>query len=152
MAVGVGILWTLYVVLSRFGLTTDNIRLLNTVLGVVIIVVIVTNHIRMYLFIRKQRVDVLNAVSSQQTQEVLRREKKVALSMFIVTINVFLSTFPVEVLILGGFSDRVFFFLYPWGLTLVMLSSSVNPVIFWWRNKDLRKAVNSLVIHNVFAC
>ena len=152
MAVGVGLLWTLYVVLSRFGLTTDNIRLLNTVLGVVIVVVIVTNHIRMYLFIRKQRVDVLNAVSFQQTQEVLRREKKVALSMFIVTINVFLSTFPLQVLILGGFSKRIFLFLYPWCLTLVMLSSSVNPVIFWWRNKDLRKAVNTLVIHNACAC
>ena len=63
---------------------------------------------------------------------VLRREKKVALDMWIVAILLLASLTPVlSVKIIETEYPRVHSFLLPWVITMVFLTSSIKPIIFF---------------------
>ena len=140
MVMGIEIPWTLFVVLSWF-VFTKNIRImLDVVTGIFTVVLTTVNHTRMYFSVRRQRIDMLHAVASQQ--EILRREKKVAFNMFIVTVILLMSSLPtIIVSCLPRRFARLYLFLYPWCLTAALVNSSVNALIVLMRNKHLRNAV-----------
>ena len=118
-------------------------------IGVFVLLTPIINYVRMLIAIRQQSHQVADAVASnQQRNMVLRREKKVAFDMFIVGTVLPISFAPAHVLkvvSLSSFLDSTYRYLFPWALSATFLNSYVNPVIYFWRNKELRIAMKSTV-------
>ena len=114
--------------------------------GVMFVVVPIVNYIRMLIAIRRHNSELGDAVSSQQTSVLLRREKRVALDMCIVAIFLLASLAPgMSVKIVELRYPRVHSNVLPWSLTMAFLPSSFNPLIYVGRNKNLRKALKSMM-------
>lgn len=88
-----------------------------------------------------------DAVASHQQQAViLRREKKVAYDMmFVITALVICSVPSVVLKTFQSSLIEEYRYFYPWVLSCALLKASVNPIIHFWRNKELRNAIKSLL-------
>ena len=105
------------------------------------------NHIKMFLAIRRHNSQMVGQVGAQQLSVIFRREQKVAVDMIIVVV--------VLVACLGpSFGVKVVFYLrylelhgllYPWAFTMLYLNSSINPLLYLKRNRELRNALRSVV-------
>ena len=95
---------------------------------------------RILFFIRRHNAHLALAVSSQM-RTVFQREKKVALDMCIITVLLFASISPAAFMVLlrNRYPD-VHSILLPWSLTMASILSSINPVIYFGRNKNMRTA------------
>ena len=94
-AVFAGVSVTLFVVPTEFVLSSNPLIVPHVIVGAFVILTPIINHIRMLISIRQHRNQVTDAVSSNQQQDmILRREKKVALDMFIVSIALLVSLAP----------------------------------------------------------
>ena len=110
------------------------------------IVVPIANYIRMLLAIQHHNRQLGDAIASQQISAVLQREKKVALDMWIVAIVLLASMTPA----LSARSiqiqyPQVYSLLFSWFFTMVFFTSSINPLIYFGRNINLRNAVKSMM-------
>ena len=150
MAVLAGASVALFVVPTEFVLTASNPLIVpHLITGAFVILTPIINHFRMLIAIRQHRHQVADVVASnQQRNMILRREKKVAFDMLIVSIALPLTFAPahvVKILQLSGLLPSSFRYLFPWALSAAFMSSSVNPIIYIWRNKELRTAMKSTV-------
>ena len=153
MAVLAGASVALFVVPTEFVLTASNpLMVPHLITGAFVILTPIINHFRMLIAIRQHRhqvIQVADAVASnQQRNMILRREKKVAFDMLIVAIALPVTFAPahvVKILQLSGVLASSFRYLFPWALSAAFMSSSVNPIIYIWRNKELRTAMKSTV-------
>ena len=105
------------------------------------------NHVRMFIAIRVHRNQVLDvAVSHQQQATILRREKKVAQHMMILIAILGICLVPPLLLkaFQSSFSEQ-YRYLFPWALSFALINASVNPIINFWWNKELRNATKLLV-------
>ena len=110
------------------------------------IAVPIANYIRMVLAIQHHNRQLGDAIASQQLSAVLQREKKVALDMWMVAIVVLASLTPVlSVRSIQIRYPQVYSFLLPWFFTMAFLTSSINPLIYFGRNINLRNAVKSMM-------
>jgi len=109
-------------------------------------VIPIVNYIGMLLAIRRHNDRLGDAIASQQMSVVLQREKKVALDMWIIAILLLASLTPgLSLKIIEFKYPRVYSLLFPWVIAMAFLTSSINPLIYFGRNKTLRNAVKSLV-------
>ena len=141
-----GMTWLLITVLIHFivpGILQYILLLTSCILFILLPVV---NHIRMYLSIRSHNNQVSGAVHEQLLPQILRREKKAASDMFIVGLILFACLGPMLVIKLVFQSSflKLYDLLYPWAFTLLYLNSSINPVIYLMRNKELRSALKAV--------
>ena len=105
----------------------------------------VVNHIGMLFAIRRPNRQLGDAVASQQMSAVLQREKKVTFDMMIVAIMLLVFLVPsVFMKIIELRYPRVYSVVSPWALTLAFMTSTINPLFYFERNKSLRNAVKSL--------
>lgn len=88
-----------------------------------------------------------NVVSSQQLSAVVHREKKVFRDMLIVTVVLFTSLVPglVGLIIEHLGYSRVHTIFAPWAWTMSLAFSSINPLIYFAQNENLRNAFKSMV-------
>ena len=86
----------LFVVPTEFALSESNPLIVpHLIIGAFFILTPIINHFRMLIAIRQHRHQVADAVASnQQRNMILRREKKVAMDMFIVAIVLLISFAP----------------------------------------------------------
>ena len=98
----------------------------------------------MFFAIRRHTNYMSEAVVPLQMTVVLRREKKVAFDMFIASLFLLLSLAPsiLNKLIQASF-PKVYSTLQPWALSMVFSISSLNPLIYTLRNKELRDGLKS---------
>ena len=114
--------------------------------GVLFIVVPIANYIRMLFAVRLQNSQLGDAVATQQMSAILRREKRVALDMCIVAILLLVSVTPsVTVNVIRLRYPRLYSILLPWAMTVALMTSCINPLIYFGRNKCLRNALKSLM-------
>ena len=148
-AVLAGTIVALFVVPTEFVLSSNPLIVPHLMFGALVILTPIINHFRMLIAIRQQRHQVADAVASnQQRNMILRREKKVAFDMFIISIVLLMSFTPsilVKALQSSSFFDSIYSYLFPWAMSAAFISSYVNPVIYIWRKKDLRIAMKSTV-------
>ena len=138
----------LFVVPTEFVLSSNPLIVPHLIIGVFAILTPIINHFRMIIAIRQQRHNVADAVASnQQRNMILRREKKVAFDLFIISIVLFMSFAPMIVVkvLQSSIFDSIYTYLFPWTVSAAFINSYVNPVIYTWRNKDLRIAMKSTV-------
>ena len=141
---------TLFVVPTEFVLSHSNPLIVpHLIIGAFFILTPIVNHFRMLIAIRQHRHQLADAVASNQQQNmILRREKKVAFDMFIVAIVLLTSFAPsvvVKSLESSSFLASIFRYLFPWSVSASFLNSFINPIIYLWRNKELRTAMKSTV-------
>ena len=107
----------------------------------------IINYVRMYLAVRAQRNQVLGVtVSNQQRDAILRREKKVAYHVMILTAALLICLVPSWLLkaFQSSFIEQ-YRYLFPWAMSFTFINASVNSIINFWWNRQLRNAMKSLV-------
>ena len=133
-------MWLLWTILFQFVLTARQSLVLVHIYGAVFVILPPVNYMRVLFFIRRHNAHLAVAVSSQMTT-VFQREKKVALDMCIITVLLFASISPAAFMVLlRNRYPGVHSILLPWSLTMASILSSVNPVIYFGRNKNMRTA------------
>lgn len=81
-----------------------------------------------------------------------KRETKKTYTVILLFLTIFFSYMPLFIMSLAvGRYSRYTYSAFTWGETVAFLSSSVNPVIYCFRMKDIRNAVKDL-IRRCFKC
>ena len=117
--------------------------------GVLLFVAPPINYVRTWrAIVHHNRQVADNVVSSQQLKAVLQREKKVFRDMLIVTMVLFASLVPGMVCSsimehLGYYRELALFL--PWARTMSLAPSTINPLIYFVRNKNLRNALKTML-------
>ena len=70
---------------------------LSTGIGVIFVILLIVNHVRIFFAIRRHNNQVQDAVSGQNLAAIFRREKKAAIDMFIVITVLMLCLAPAVV-------------------------------------------------------
>ena len=121
-------------------LVSAMVRLLN-------ILTTFINHVRMFNVVRAQRNQVLGvAVSNRQRATILRREKKVANHiMILIAAALICLVTPFLLKAFQSLFNQRYRYLFPWTMSFSLINASVNPIINFWWNKELRNAMKSMV-------
>ena len=132
---------TIQVLLSILPLIPATILLAIT--GATVTIFPIANYIIMFIAVRYHSRKVQDMVSSQQLQGIVRREKKVAINMLIVSVVLGICVIPKYVV---TYFCQSFGSLYPSLFvsftTLLTLNSSTNPVLYIWWDPGLRAALS----------
>ena len=142
-----GLSWFVVTGLAQFSFAFSSI--IGSVFGIIwtiiFIVIPIVNHVRMFVAIRRHNKLMAEAAVPQNLSTVLRREKKVAMDMAVISLVVLLSLAPTPLnKITQASSRKLYVILQPWSLTMVFLISSINPLIYVLRNKALKDGVKSV--------
>ena len=126
------------------------VRLITiSICATLFIAVPTANYIRTWFAIRGHNKQIGDAFTLQQMSAISMREKKVALDMCIVGILLLAFLMPgiflmiIELLGLGN--PRMYAILRPWSWTISFIASSVNPLIYFARKKNMRNAFKSMI-------
>ena len=137
--------WFLLTGLVQFVFSSFAGSVFAIIVSIIFIAVPTVNHVRMLVAIRRHNNLVAGAAASQQLSAVLRREKKVALHMAVISLVLLLSLAPMPLnKIIQSSLPKTYSVLQPWTVTMVFLISSLNPFLYMLRNKALRDGVKSL--------
>lgn len=141
-----GAIWLLWSVLRLF-ILDDNIQFfLSICLGVLFFIVPIVNHVGIFLAIRRHNNQIHNAVSGQNLSALYKREKKAAKDVF--TVVVVLLIFLTPVLVVNMFQEILhenFEVMYAWSTSILFINSSINPVIYFVRNEEIRDAIRTMM-------
>ena len=92
----------------------------------------------MLLAVRRHNSQLADTVISSQLSAAFHLEKAVAITMFIVAILLLVSLTPALCMeIVRQHYRRAHAIIFPWGLTLALINSSVNPIVYFGRNQNL---------------
>ena len=138
--------WLLWSTLGLFILDDSIQFFLSLCLGVVFFIVPIVNHIGIFLAIRRHNNQIHNAVSGQNSSALFRREKKAAMDTF--TVFTVLLIFLIPVLVTNMFQEilhETFEVMYAWSTSFLFINSSINPLIYFVRNRELRDAIRTMM-------
>ena len=118
-----------------------------TLLTTVIFTILpIANYVIMLMAVRHDNRKVQGMVSSQQLRGILRREKKVTMNMFIVSVVLAICVIPkLAVRRLSKSLGSHYNSFSLWSTTLFLLNSSINPILYIWQYSRLRAAVRSVI-------
>ena len=125
-----------------------SVRFIFQVIFVVLFILLpAINHIRMFFAIRRHNSQMVDQVGAQQLSVILRREKKVAADMVIIVVVLVACLGPIlgNNMVLHFRYVEIYGRLYPWTFTMMYLNSSINPLLYLTRNRELRIALRSVV-------
>ena len=123
--------------------------ILLTINAVLFTSLLIASYIIMLMAVRHDNRKVQDIVSSQQLGGILRRERKVAMNMFIVSVVLVICVIPKLLVILlsksslGSHYCNNSFSL--WSTTLFLLNSSINPILYILQDPRLRAALRSVI-------
>ena len=141
-----GIIWLLLTILMRFILPVLPSFQLSQVLGVSFVILPIANHIGIFFAIRRHNNQVVDTVSGHNLSVLFKREKKAAFDMLIVIAVLMLCLAPaVLVNMFRPLLADKYEVLYAWSATGIFVNSSINPVIYLSRNREIRSAVRSIM-------
>ena len=88
-----------------------------------------------------------NQLQNAQTREVLRQKKSAynAIFVYLVFLACYLPLLPSTILYMTNTSEISFFVAYYASLFLIRLNSSLNPLVYCWRYREIRQSVKSTV-------
>jgi len=142
-----GLAWLLMVILTSFSLPESLSSVINLVLGVLLVVMPIVNHVGMFIAIRRHNNQVVDVVAEQNLSILFKREKKAAIDMIIVIAVLMFCVTPI--IVLSIFQQLIgaeeYELLYSWSVAIVYINSSINPVIYLGRNSEIRNAIRSIM-------
>ena len=141
-------IWLISFLVSSFYFL--NPRIQRVLIGVCIIICLIIctfSYIRIYLIVRRHQLQIhaqQQAVQSSNAENNLNmaRLKRSAIDTFLLYIVLILCYFPLYIfLTLHGISDKKWQTEWEFAITLVFSNSSINPLLYCWRLRELRTAV-----------
>ena len=119
---------------------------LGIIVGAILFIVPIVNHVRIFIAIRRHNRELHDAVSAQNLSVIFKRERKVAMDMFIITSVLMLCLAPT---VASSMFQRLlaerYGVVYVWVTALLLINSSINPVLYLARNSEMRNAVKSTI-------
>ena len=143
------IIWLVSFLISGFN-TFFSSRALDFLVGVVTIICLIIStffYIRIYRIVRRHQSQIhaqQQAVQSSDAEKNLNiaQLKKSALNTFVFYIAMIICYFPMYVLLtLYGLSTKDWQTNWEFVFIAVFMNSSINPILYCWRLRELRKAV-----------
>ena len=145
-------LWFFNIVLSCLSFWNGYAWLLGTVIGIAACILISTySYIRIYQIVRQHQLQIhaqKEAVQSLNTENNLSmvRSTKIAINTFIFSIVMIFCYSPVFISgLIDVFSYESWKFSWILENILVFLNSAMNPLLYCWRLRDLRSAVQKML-------
>ena len=146
IAIFASTVWLLFVILCTFIFNVGQNYPLFISIALLFFVVPIVNYIRMLVTIRRPNKGSCDPVTCPQRSAAWRREKMMALNMWIITILLMVSLTPwLFVKVLEQAYPRLHSFVLPWATTVTLMTSCVNPLIYFGRNKNFRNALKTLI-------
>ena len=141
------VMWCLLAILIVFVLPSPINHIVISTCGALFLVVPTINYVRMLLAVRRHNSQLADTVISSQLSAAFHLEKAVAITMFIVAILLLVSLTPALCMeIVRQHYPGEHAIIFPWGLTLALINCSVNPIVYFGRNQNLRKALKSMIL------
>ena len=116
------------------------------------ILVIMYCHITVYFVSRRHTKQIKSEQFSREATEKFLKDKKALITTTIIIVALFVSYIPGIVFYIvryrlssGNYAVRLTAPLRPFVTTCILINSFFNPVIYFWRNKELRKAFFELL-------
>ena len=139
-----GTTWLIWSILMLFILPKDVQLALSLGVGVIFFILPIVNNVGIFTAIRRQNNLVQDAVSGQNSV-LFRREKKAAIHMFVIVVVLLLCMVPVLVVnTFQRFLRENFQVMFAWATSLLFVNSSINPLIYLVRSREIRDAVRSM--------
>ena len=141
-----GATWLMWTVLDRFILPSGVAFILTLVVGVMLLITPIVNHVRIFIAIRRHNRELHDAVSGQNLSAIFKREKKVAMDMFIIVAVLLFCLAPsVAIGMFKSLLAEKYDVLYVWSTAVLFINSTINPVLYLVRNSEMRNAVKSTI-------
>ena len=145
-------IWTFsaFLSLSYLWVSRNNFYMLIATVGVVYLVFSTIFYLKIYFAVRRHRnqVQALQVAAENDQIANAARLRKSAVSVFYVYLVFLLCYLPkicsFLVVVISGFSPGVKV-VFSFSTTLLFLNSSLNPVIYCWKMKHIRRAVLGIV-------
>ena len=142
------IIWLFSVLASGFQFwNTRPHRLLTGVVIIICLIISTCSYIRIYLIVRRHQLQIhaqQQAVQSSNNENNLNmvRLKRSAMNTFVFYVALIICYFPVYIfLTLYGVSDKDWRPEWEFAFTALFMNSSINPLLYCWRLRELRAAV-----------
>ena len=146
--------WLIVTIVYHAFLNATVLYILQVISIVFFILLPAVNHIRMFFAIRHHNSQMVDQVGAQQLSVILRREKKVAADMVIIVVVLVACLGPIlgNNMVLHFRYVEIYGRLYPWTFTMMYLNSSINPLLYLTRNRELASALRSVVVSGCPCC
>ena len=113
-------------------------------------------YFKIYLVIRRHSNQIIHVLQEQNGEAIANaaRQKKAAVGtfyVFLVFLACYLPNICIQVISRTTRLTTVAWHLRLYTLTLVLLNSSLNPLVYCWKMRDIRRAV-MVILRNIFPC
>ena len=128
-------------------MSEDAEFVLNLVSALIYVILPILNHAGIFIAIRRHNNQVAGAVSGPNASFIMfRREKAAAIDMNIVIGVLLLCLCPsIAVHALQKLFPDVYKVLFVWSTTAIFINSSINPVIYLVRKREIRSVVKLMI-------
>ena len=134
--------WTVFVISRFLGLSTGQYYATATSFIIIFVSVIIFVYIRIFRLARRHHFQISTMVSSQSSA-IARESKVTKTTAYIVgTVLICYSPLLVSIVAVKFFDDKIFhYYVFPITDCMVFCNSALNPLIYCWRNTDLRRCI-----------
>ena len=133
--------WTLFVISRFLGLTTDKYYAAATSFIIIFVAIVIFVYVRIYRLAQRHHSQIH---CMHQHSSAIARESKVTKTTAYIVGSVLLCYSPllVSLVAVKFFEPKVFhYYVFPVTDCMVFCNSSLNPLIYCWRNTDLRRCI-----------
>ena len=138
--------WTLFVISRFLGLSTGKYYAAATSFIILFVSVIIFIYIRIYRLARRHHSQI-SVMSTAQSTTIGREGKFTKTTAYIVgAVLICYSPLLISLVAVKFFEDKLFhFYVFPVTDCMVFCNSSLNPLIYCWRNADLRRCIGRML-------
>lgn len=138
--------WTLFVISRFLGLSTEKYYAAATSFIILIVSVIIFVYVRIYRLARRHQSQI-SVMSSTQSSTIVRESKVTKTTAYIVgAVLICYSPLLISLVAVKFFDDKLFhYYVFPVTDCMVFCNSALNPLIYCWRNTDLRRSIRRMV-------
>ena len=137
-------MWT---VLDQFIFPSAVTFILTLVVGVMLLITPIVNHVRILFAIRRHNRELNDAVSEPNSSAIFKRERKVAMDMFIIVAVLMFCLAPsvATSMFESLLAEYGVLYVRLWSTAVLFINSSINPVLYLARSSEMRSAVKSTI-------
>ncbi|KAL9959806.1 hypothetical protein ACROYT_G033162 [Oculina patagonica] len=138
--------WTLFVISRFLGLSTGKYYATATSFIILFVSIIIFVYIRIYRLARRHHSQIC-CMQSAQSSTIARESKVTKTTAYIVgAVLICYSPLLIALVAVKFFDDKIFhYYVFPVTDCMVFCNSALNPLIYCWRNADLRRCIGRLL-------
>ena len=139
------IVWSGFIILRYSGIDEDSNKIITSVIAGALVIYLLIVQVALMVRIKKSSVNVLQADGNNAVL-IYRREKRCAVTILYIflTLVIFLLPAVIAQIATGFTSANHGKTEMNLAISALLINSSVNPLIYFWRNSELRKATRRL--------